>query len=293
MNPDSTPSTAGASSGTAPQPPAGAPSSESRITRAFRARNEGGDAALVPYICAGYPDRDRSLALLRAAADAGADVLELGIPFSDPLADGPTIQRATFEALRNGMTVRGALEILSEFRTTHDTPLVLFTYLNPVYHFGIDRFVAEAVAAGADGLLLTDLPVGADAELEQAAVRGGLDLIRLLAPTTEPGRARRVGQGGTGFLYYISRTGVTGARTALREELAREIERLREQISIPIGVGFGISTPEQAALVGGIADGVVVGSALLDAVDEGGVEGGARFLAALRKAISESGAAAD
>lgn len=282
-------STPGAVSDPSRPSSAGSSSSGSRISRAFQARKEQGDAALVPYICAGYPDRERSLALLRAAADAGADVLELGIPFSDPLADGPTIQRATFEALRGGMTVRGALEILKEFRSTHDTPVVLFTYLNPVYHFGIDRFVSEAAAAGADGLLLTDLPVGADAELEGAAARGGLDLIRLLAPTTAPERASRVGEGGSGFLYYISRTGVTGARTALREELAREIEGLRERISIPIGVGFGISTPEQAALVGAVADGVVVGSALLDAVDDGGVEGGARFLASLRKAISGSG----
>ena len=268
-----------------PTPTPADAASPSRILTALRSRMDRGQSALIPYICAGYPDRDQSLAMMHAAADAGADVIELGIPFSDPLADGPTIQRATFEALQQGMTVEGALGILEEFRTTHDTPVVLFTYLNPVYHFGMDRFVTAAAAVGADGLLLTDLPAGADPELEGAAARGGLDLIRLLAPTTALDRVPRVGEGGGGFIYYISRTGVTGARTELRQELAREIEALRGQISIPIAVGFGISTPEQAALVGGLADGVVVGSALLDAVDEGGVDGAGAFLRSLREAM--------
>lgn len=256
-----------------------------RITAAIRTRNEAGSAALIPYICAGYPDREASLELLLAAADAGADVLELGIPFSDPLADGPTIQKATFDALEAGMTVRGVLDLLREFRRLRDTPVVLFTYLNPVHHFGIEAFVAEAVEAGAQGLLLTDLPAGADPVLEGAAARGGLALIRLLAPTTAPGRIATVAEGGDGFLYYISRTGVTGTRTELRDALAREVEAIREQVSLPVAVGFGISTPEQAAAVAGVADGVVVGSALVDAVGKGGVEGGARFLASLRSAL--------
>lgn len=279
---DSAPSAPDTSaSGTpAPDTPASSP-----IARAIRARNRKGQAALIPYICAGFPDRDTSLRLLVAAADAGADVLELGIPFSDPLADGPTIQRATFQALEGGMSVKGALEILREFRALRDTPVVIFTYLNPVHHFGIHRFVREAAEAGAQGLLLTDLPAGADAEMEGAAARGGLDLIRLLAPTTAPERIAEVARGGGGFLYYISRTGVTGARTELREALGREIEAIRARVSLPVGVGFGISSPEQAAAVGAVADGVVVGSALVDAVAEGGVEAGARFLAGLRKAM--------
>lgn len=255
------------------------------IADAFQSRIARGQAALVPYICAGFPDRKASLALLHAAADAGADVLELGIPFSDPLADGPTIQRATFQALERGMTVKGSLEILSEFRRERDTPVVLFTYLNPVHHFGMDAFVKAAREAGAQGLLLTDLPAGADPELEGAARRGGLDLIRLLAPTTAPERVPEVARGGSGFLYYISRTGVTGGRVALREELAREVAALRPHVAIPISVGFGISTPEQAAVAAAAADGVVVGSALLEAVDEGGVEAGGRFLRGLREAM--------
>ncbi len=257
------------------------------LSEPFRVRASRGQSALIPYICAGYPSRDESLALLHAAADAGADILELGIPFSDPLADGPTIQAATFRALKGGMTVDGSLELLREFRKTCDTPVVLFTYLNPVYHYGVTRFVDLAREAGAQGILLTDLPAGADPEMEEAVRTGGLDLIRLLAPTTSPERAAEVGRAGSGFLYYISRTGVTGARTELRGELAREVETLREQVHLPIAVGFGISTPEQAALVSGIADGVVVGSALLQAVEEGGVEGGRRFLEGLRTGMDE------
>ncbi|MEX0856479.1 MAG: tryptophan synthase subunit alpha [Gemmatimonadota bacterium] len=255
------------------------------ISEVFRVRKERGQAALIPYICAGHPSRDESLALMHAAVEAGADLLEIGVPFSDPLADGPTIQKATFEALEGGMTVRGALDLLREFRRDHDTPVVLFTYLNPVYHFGLKAFVKAAKEAGAQGLLLTDLPAGADPELERAVPEGGLSLIRLLAPTTVPDRVREIAEGASGFLYYISRAGVTGARTELRGELGREVEVLRELVELPIAVGFGISTPEQAALVGAVADGVVVGSALIDAVDRGGVDGGRDFLASLRVAM--------
>ena len=188
------------------------------------------------------------------------------------------------------MTARGALEILREFRGDRDTPVVLFTYLNPLYRFGVEAFVQAAREAGAQGLLITDLPAGADPELEGAIRAGGLDLIRLLAPTTRPERAGEVARGGSGFVYYISRTGVTGARAELREELARELELLRGRVSLPVAVGFGVSTPEQAALVAGMADGVVVGSALIQAVEEGGVEGGAAFLRSLREAMDGAGA---
>jgi len=255
------------------------------IAEAFRRRLERGEVVLIPYICAGFPDRDASLALLHAAAEVGADILELGIPFSDPLADGPTIQRASFEALEGGMTVRGTLEILREFRRTRETPVVLFTYLNPIHHYGLARFVADAREAGAQGLLLTDLPAGADPEIEAIVREGGLDLIRLVAPTTPPQRIPEVGRGASGFVYYISRTGVTGARTEIRGELEREVTLLRRAVALPVAVGFGISTPEQAGSVAGIADGVVVGSALVEAVRRGGVEEGRRFLSALRQAM--------
>jgi tryptophan synthase alpha chain len=267
-----------------------APHRASSIARAFQARKERGGAALIPYLCAGFPDRDLSFQLMCRAAEAGADVIELGIPFSDPLADGPTIQRATYGALEGGMTVRGTLELLRAFRERYDVPVVLFTYLNPVYRFGLERFVQEARQAGAQGLLLTDLPSGADPELEALVQEGGLDLIRLLAPTTVPERIPAVAEGGSGFLYYISRTGVTGVRTELREELAREIETFRRVVSLPIAVGFGISTPEQAALVASIADGVVVGSALMEKVEAEGVEAAAAFLASLRQAMDAAAA---
>jgi tryptophan synthase alpha chain len=260
---------------------------ESTLEDIFRRLGEEGRSALIPYVCAGHPDRDSSLALLLAAADAGADILELGIPFSDPLADGPTIQRASFRALEGGMTVRGALELLREFRRERDTPVVLFSYLNPIHRFGPARFVEAAREAGAQGLLITDLPVGADPELEALIRSGGLDLIRLLAPTTGSDRAAEVARGGSGFLYYISRTGVTGAREALRDDLAREVESLRQRVTLPVAVGFGISTPQQAAAVGGVADGVVVGSALIAAVETGGVEAGAAFLRSLREAMDQ------
>ncbi len=268
-------------------------SSRTAIGRAFSRRLEAGSAALVPYICAGWPDARTSLDMLRAAAEAGSDVIELGLPFSDPLADGPVIQKATFDALEAGMTVKGALDLLREFRKDHDTPVVIFTYLNPVVHHGIDRFVADAVEAGAQGLLLTDLPAGADPAMEGAAERGGLDLIRLLAPTTAPRRVPEVARGGTGFLYYISRTGVTGARTDLREALAGEVAALREHVDIPIAVGFGITDPGQARAVARAADGVVVGSALLQAMESGGVEEGRAFLESLREAIDEGARVVD
>jgi tryptophan synthase alpha chain len=257
----------------------------SLITRAFRDRNARGQAALVPYICAGFPSAEATLELLIAAADAGADVLELGIPFSDPLADGPTIQKASFDALEAGMTVEGSLEILRRFRAQRQTPVVLFTYLNPVYHYGVASFVAAAKEAGAQGLLLTDLPAGADPQIEAAVKDGGLDLIRLLAPTTSAHRVPEVAKGGGGFVYYISRTGVTGTQQDLRTELGREIAAIQQQLDLPVGVGFGIANPQQAAAVAAVADGVVVGSALVEVLRSGGVEAGAQFLKSLRTSM--------
>jgi tryptophan synthase alpha chain len=227
---------------------------------------------------------------MRASADAGADVIELGIPFSDPLADGPTIQRATFAALGAGMTLAGSLGVLDEFRASWDTPVVLMTYLNPVHHFGVEAFLEASRDAGAQGILITDLPVGADRPLETTLGGGGLDLIRMVAPTTRPSRIPEIARGASGFLYYVSRTGVTGSRDQLREGLAREIRALRDEVSLPIAVGFGISTPAQAAVVAEVADGVVVGSALVEALERGGVDGGARFLASLRAAMGRTSA---
>ena len=252
------------------------------IKEAFDFRRSRGQAALVPYVTAGHPEAEATAEVLSALSGAGADVIELGIPFSDPLADGPTIQRSSFRSLSRGTTVAGVLDGLRAFRAGSATPVVLFTYLNPILRYGVDAFLADAVAAGAQGLLVTDLPTGADAVVEGRIQGSGLDLIRLVAPTTPPARIPQVAEGGSGFLYYISRTGVTGAQATLSGTLAAEVAAVRAAVSIPVAVGFGISTPEQAAAVAAVADGVVVGSALVQTLDESGIEAGAAFVASLR-----------
>jgi len=255
------------------------------ISDVFAARRAEGRAALIPYITAGYPERGSTVEALEALAANGADVIELGIPFSDPLADGPTIQTSSFASLQNGTTVKSVLADLATFRAKHDTPVVLFTYLNPVLRYGVEGFLADAARAGASGLLLTDVPTGSDPELEAAVVASPLDLIRLIAPTTPIERVPAVAEGGSGFLYYISRTGVTGARSELRGELSKEVAAIREVVDLPVAVGFGISSPEQAAFVASVADGVVVGSALVRILGESGVAAAADFLASLRRAM--------
>jgi tryptophan synthase alpha chain len=255
------------------------------IASVFEARRAQRRAALVPYVTAGYPSVDSTVEVLEAICDAGGDVLELGIPFSDPLADGPTIQHSSFVSLENGTTVDRVLRDLAAFRSRRDVPVVLFTYLNPVLRYGFEAFLEAALEAGANGLLLTDLPTGSDPRLEEAVIESSLDLIRLVAPTTPIERVPEVARGGSGFLYYISRTGVTGARAELREELADEVRAIREAVDLPVAVGFGISTPEQASNVGRAADGVVVGSALVRTLGDEGVEAGRRFVASLREAL--------
>ena len=258
-----------------------------RLARAFADRAGRGQAALIPYLTAGFPDADATRQLLDGMPGAGADIVELGVPFSDPVADGPTIQATSFRALEGGISVRTCLDLLADFRSRHDTPVVLFTYLNPVLRFGIDAFLDSARDAGADGLLLTDLPHGADPDLERRVQDGGLALIRLVAPTTPEHRVSAIAGDAQGFLYYISRTGVTGARQSLREGLSAEVQALRSASDVPVAVGFGISTAEQAAAVASAADGVVVGSALMKALERDGVEGALSFLASLRRGMDQ------
>jgi tryptophan synthase alpha chain len=266
-------------------------SSDRSLSHAFSAARAEGRAALIPYVTAGHPRKHDTAAILDGLADAGADIIELGVPFSDPLADGPTIQRSSFEAIEQGVGLGWVLEALADFRARRDTPVVLFTYLNPVLNHGVDRFLADAAAAGAQGVLLTDLPVGADAGIEARFAASPLDLVRLLAPTTTPARAREIAAAARGFLYYVSRTGVTGARQELQAGLAREVEEVRALTPVPVAVGFGISTPEQAATVARVADGVVVGSALVETLRTGGVDEGVAFVRALRKAVEGARAA--
>ena len=246
--------------------------------------------ALIPYLPAGFPTATDSLAALRAVAQSGADLLEVGVPFSDPLADGPTIQRATQAALAQGMTLSGVLALIREAAVS--LPVVLMTYLNPVLAYGLERLLRDARDSGVAGLLVTDLPAGAAPEIERPIAAGPLDLIRLVAPTTpEPRLAGRL-EGGGGFVYLISRLGVTGARPEAphleRAELAAQVGRIRRVSALPVVVGFGVSTPAQAAAVAGIADGVVVGSALVDALAQGGVAAAAGLTAALAGSIRDA-----
>ncbi len=257
------------------------------ISDVFAARRARGQAALVPYLTAGFPRAGSTVEALVALAEAGGDVIELGIPFSDPLADGPTIQRSSHASLGQGTSVATVLEDLRTFRSASDCPVVLFTYLNPVIRYGVDAFLADAARAGAQGLLLTDLPAGADPPLEDRVRASGLDLIRLVAPTTTSERVQTIASGASGFLYYISRTGVTGARERLREGLQGEVRHIKEAVSLPVAVGFGISTPEQAALVAAAADGVVVGSALVETLERHGIGAAATFLASLRAGMDD------
>lgn len=240
--------------------------------------------ALVPYLTAGFPTIADSRDALRMA-DQYADIIEVGVPFSDPLADGPTIQASTFRALANGMTLAGTLQLIAESKL--QKPVVLFTYLNPVLRYGVDRLLRDAAAIGVAGLLLTDLPSGADAAVERAVQESPLDLIRLVAPTTRRDRMARAVAGAEGFLYLIARLGVTGASTTVATDLGSSIARVREASTLPIAVGFGVSTPAQARTVADLADGVVIGSALVDVLGHEGLPAAGRFLAGIRAALDE------
>ncbi|HKT60081.1 MAG TPA: tryptophan synthase subunit alpha [Gemmatimonadales bacterium] len=256
--------------------------SESRLAPAWEELRSRGRTALIPYLTAGYPSAQLSLEALQAA-DEVADILEVGVPFSDPLADGPTIQRSTFDALRQGMTLAGTLALIERARLTR--PVVVFSYLNPILRYGLTRFLRDAGALGVAGLLLTDLPAGSDPAVESEVQAGPLDLIRLIAPTTRPERLATAVRGAQGFVYLVARLGVTGASAALAEGLAGSIAQVRRATPLPIAVGFGISTPAQARTVAGQADGVVVGSALVDVLGARGVEGARSFLGALRDTL--------
>lgn len=266
-----------------------ASASRDPIARVFAGLRSAGRRALIPYVTAGYPDRARTVDLLHALDGSGADIIELGVPFSDPVADGPTIQRSSQRALEQGMTLRATLDALRAFRERSNTPVVLFSYLNPVVGVGVSRFIEEAVDAGAQGVLLTDLPAGGDPALERQLLDSPLSLIRLAAPTTDGQRMRRITADAQGFLYYVGRLGVTGAGAALRTQTLDEVAALRERIALPVAVGFGVSTPAHAADIAAVADGVIVGSALIDALDRGGVDAAAALLQGMRIAMDEVG----
>ncbi len=238
-----------------------------RIAARFAHLKAEGRAAFVPFISAGDPDHETSAAILEGLPAAGADLIEVGMPFTDPMADGPAIQEAGQRALKGGIKLREILESVAGFRERDgETPVVLMGYYNPIYNYGVGRFLEDARTAGVDGLIIVDLPAEEDEELCLPALAAGVNFIRLATPTTDEKRAPKVLANTSGFLYYVSITGITGTRSAAMDEVARPVEFMRGHTDLPIAVGFGIKTPEQAAAIARVADAAVVGTALVDLV---------------------------
>jgi tryptophan synthase alpha chain len=266
----------------------------SRIETALRLAVSQCRAGLVPFLVAGDPDPEETPGLIAELARAGADVVELGVPFSDPVADGPAIQRASERALARGTTLALVLDLVRRTRARTDVPIVLFGYLNPVLAFGPERFASEAASAGVDGLLLVDLPVEEGADLRAGIRAAGLDTIQLAAPTSGAERIRRIAAESRGFVYAISRTGVTGARAELAGGLGELVAAIREASTLPVAVGFGVSRPDQARAVAALADGVVVGSALVETIAaapsaEARLAAVGAFTASIRAALGKPG----
>jgi tryptophan synthase alpha chain len=273
-----------------------------RIDRRFAELKTEGRAALVTFLTAGDPDPETSLTLVQALPAAGADVIELGMPFTDPMADGPAIQMSSQRALKAGQTLKKTLELVRAFRGSDDaTPLVLMGYYNPIYVYGVDRFLRDATSAGVDGLIIVDLPPEEDEELCLPALKAGLNFIRLATPTTDDKRLPAVLANTSGFVYYVSITGITGAATPDAEKVAAAVARIKRHTKLPVAVGFGVRTAEQAAGIASGADGVVVGSALVsvlkgsldpnDKATEKTVSGVVDLVAALARGVR--GASAD
>ncbi len=242
----------------------------SRIKQVFAKLKQQGKPGLIPFITAGDPDLATGVELVHTLAAAGADVIELGFPFSDPMADGPTIQASSERALEAGASLPGVLKLVADVRKDSQVPIVLMGYFNPVYCYGVERFAVDAAASGVDGLLLVDLPPEESDEILPALKKAGIDLITLLAPTTPPQRMKSLAELGSGYLYYVSMTGVTGSKRLEPEDIRNAVTEVRSLSPIPVGVGFGITTPEDAAAVGRYADAVVVGSALVKIIAEYG-----------------------
>jgi tryptophan synthase alpha chain len=238
-----------------------------RITARFHKLRQSGEMGLIPYLTAGDPSLAATESFVLSLAAAGADVIELGVPFSDPVADGPTIERAIERSLAAGTTLRRVLDLVRSLRAKTDVPLMLFSYYNPVLQMGLDHFAQQAAAAGADGALITDLTPEESADYRAAMAKHGLDTIFLAAPTSTDERLARIAEVSSGFLYVISRTGVTGAKDTLPEDLPSLIRRVRRATQLPIAVGFGVSLPGHVSLLGGLADAAVVGSALVDEIE--------------------------
>ena len=275
-----------------------------RIDARFAELKKQGRSAFITFVMAGDPDPATSLEIIKALPSAGSDVIEIGMPFTDPMADGPSVQAAGLRALKAGMTLKKTLAMVREFRKADDvTPLVLMGYYNPIYIYGVDQFLADAKAAGVDGLIVVDLPPEEDSELCLPAVKAGLNFIRLATPTTDDRRLPAVLANTSGFVYYVSVTGITGSAAADSAAVAQAVARIKRHTKLPVCVGFGIRTPEAARAIAADADGAVIGSALVDvlrnSLDAGGkasaktVEAVAGLAASLAQGIREAKQAAE
>lgn len=266
------------------------PRNPSRISKRFAELRESGELGIVAYLTAGDPTLDATLEFVLAVTEAGADVIELGVPFSDPLADGPTIQRASERALKSGTTLAGVLNLVRRIRQSSQVPLVLFGYYNPILQMGLEKFAAAAAAAGADGVLATDLtPEEAD-DYRRILRSERLDTVFLAAPTSDDERLEKIAAASSGFLYLISRTGVTGAKDSLPDELPALLRRVRRFTDLPVAVGFGISLPGHVSVLGGLADAAVIGSALVSEIEKASTPSAA--VGALRDRVHSFKAAA-
>src|SRR5438132_6361080 len=266
-----------------------AASNSTRISKRFAELRASGELGIVTYITAGDPSLDATLRFVLTLAEAGADVIELGVPFSDPLADGPTIQRASERALKSGTTLAGVLDLVRRIRQPSQVPLVLFSYYNPILQMGLEKFASAAASAGADGALATDLTPEESEEYRRILATHRLDTIFLGAPTSTDERLAKIAACSSGFLYLISRTGVTGAKDALPDDLPALLRRARGVTHLPVAVGFGISLPGHVSVLGGLADAAVVGSALVSEIEKAkSVDGAAAALAARVRSLKEA-----
>jgi len=261
-----------------------------RIEQKFLKLNEKGDKALIAYLTAGDPDLQTTGELIHELERSGIDIIEIGVPFSDPTADGPVIQAASQRALKSGTNLSGILKMISALRRTSDIPIVLFGYFNPILHYGCERFAADAKAAGVDAILIVDLPPEESNELRRFTDPLGIDFISLIAPTTDSARAAAICKTASGFIYYISITGVTGTAKPQVDLIRRDIQKIKKLTNLPIAVGFGISTPEDAAKLAPHANGIVVGSAFVRLIEQYGANKGligkvGAFAKSLRQSI--------
>jgi len=269
-----------------------------RIERKFQDLKQKNEKALVVYLTAGDPDMQTTRGLILALEESGVDIIELGVPFSDPTADGPIIQAASQRSLCRGTTLSGILDMIKSLRTVSEIPVVLFGYYNPIHSFGNERFATGSKQAGADGILVVDLPPEESDELRQHTDRAGLDFISLIAPTTSDKRIAKIAKNATGFLYYISITGVTGTAQPAMQNIGDHVERIRKISALPLVIGFGISTPVQAAKIASCVDGVVIGSALVRLIQEHGarddlIKTASSFTRDIKMAMSQMGRCTD